>query len=80
MFHGRIPYIFLDIKVGIHPKQAPIPISQTAQAALDQTEMIYRYVRENAMQAYIKHEAYFDKTPKLQNSNKQIVFMSYNQN
>ena len=35
VFHGRIPYIILDLKLGILPQQQPIPIWQTAQEFLD---------------------------------------------
>ena len=43
------------------PQQQPIPTSQIAQDVLDQTEMIHQDVRKNAMQAYIKYIAYYDK-------------------
>ena len=61
VFQGRIPYNILDFKLGIRPQQQPIPTSQIAQDVLDQTEMILQDVRKNAMQAYIKYEAYYDK-------------------
>ena len=66
VFHGRTPYNSLNL--GIRPQQQPIPSSQIAQDVLDQTEMIHQDVRKNAMQAYIKYEAYYDKkgnAPKL---------------
>ena len=61
VFHGRIPYNVLDIKLGIRPQQQPIPTSQIAQEVLEQTEMIHQDVRKNIMQAYIKYKAYYDK-------------------
>ena len=61
VFHGRIPYNNLDLKLGIRPQQQPIPTSQIAQDVLDQTEMIHQDVRKNTMQAYIKYKAYYDK-------------------
>ena len=61
VFHGRIPYKMLDLKLGIRPQQQPIPTSQIAQDVLDQTEMVHQDVRKNAMQAYIKYKAYYDK-------------------
>ena len=61
VFHGRIPYNVLDIKLGIRPQQQPIPTSQVAQEILEQTEMIHQDVRKNTMQAYIKNKAYSDK-------------------
>ena len=61
VFHGRIPYNILDLKLGIRPQQQPIPTSQIAQDVLEQTQMIYQDVRKNTMQAYIKYKAYYDK-------------------
>ena len=61
VFHGRIPYNVLDLKVEIRPQQQPIPTSQIAQEVLEQTEMIHQDVRKNIMQAYIKYKAYYDK-------------------
>ena len=58
VFHGRIPYNVLVLKLGIRPQQQPIPTSQMAQEVLEQTEMIHQDVRKNAMQAYIKYKAY----------------------
>ena len=45
----------------IRPQKSPSPDSQNAQDLLEQTEMIFQDVRKNAMQAYIKNEAYYDK-------------------
>ena len=61
VFHGRIPYILLDIKLGIRAQQQPIPTSQIAQEVLEQTEMINQDVCKNIMQAYIKYKACYDK-------------------
>ena len=61
VFHGRFLYKILDLKLGIRPQQQPIPTSQIAQDFLDQTEKIHQDVRKNAMQAYIKYKAYYDK-------------------
>ena len=57
VFHGRIPYTVLDLKLGIRSQQQPIPTSQIAQEVLEQTEMIHQDVRRNTMQAYIKYKA-----------------------
>ena len=62
VFHGRIPHNILDLKVGNRPQNQPIPTSQIAQDVLDQTEMIHLAVRKNAIQAYIKYKAYYDKS------------------
>ena len=61
VFHGRIPYNILDLKMGIRPQQIPPPDSQIAQDVLEQTETILQDVRKNAMQAYLKYKAYYDR-------------------
>ena len=61
VFHGRLPYNVLDLKLGIRPQQQPISNSQIAQEVLEQTEMVHQDVRKNIMQAYIKNKAYYDK-------------------
>ena len=45
----------------ILPQKIPSPDSQTAQDVLEQTERIFQDVRKNAMHAYIKYKAYYDK-------------------
>ena len=61
VFHGRIPYNVLDIKLGNCLQQQPIPTSQIVQDVLEQTEMIHQDIRRNTMKAYIKYKAYYDK-------------------
>ena len=63
--------------MGIHPQQAPIPTSQITKDVLGQTQMIYQDNRRNAMHAYTKYKTYYDKTPILQSSKKQIMYTSY---
>ena len=57
VFHGRIPYNIVDLKLGIRPQKIPAPDSEIAQDVLEQTETIFQDVRRNAMQAYIKYKA-----------------------
>ena len=64
VFHGRIPYNILDLKMGIRPQKIPPPDSQIAQDVLEQTETIFQDVRKNAMQAYIKYKAYYNEESK----------------
>ena len=47
--------------MGIRPQKIPSPKSEIAQDILEQTEALFQDVRRNAMQAYIKHKAYYDK-------------------
>ena len=57
VFHGRIPYNILDLKMGIRPQKYLSPNSEIAQDVLEQTEAIFQDVRRNSMQAYIKYKA-----------------------
>ena len=61
VFHGRIFYIILDLKLGIRPQRIPAPDSEIAQDVLEQTETIFQDVGRNAMKTYIKYIAYYDK-------------------
>ena len=61
VFRGRIPYNILDLKIGFRPQKIPPTDSQIAQDVLEQTETIFQDVRKNAMQAYIKYKAYYDR-------------------
>ena len=61
VFHGRVPYNVLDLKMGNCPQRMPTPSSQIAEDVLKQTEMIFHDVRKNIMQAYIKKKAFCDK-------------------
>ena len=47
--------------MGIPPRKFSSPDSQNAQDVLEQTETIFQVVRKNAMQAYIRYKAYYDK-------------------
>ena len=62
VIHGLIPYDKLDLKMGIRPQKNPSSDSQIAQDVLGQTEKIFEVVLKNAMQAYNKYKAYYDKT------------------
>ena len=61
VFHGRVPYNVLDLKLGIRPQRTSEPDSEVAQDVLKQTEIIHEDVRQNVMQAYLKYKAYYDK-------------------
>ena len=61
VFHGRIPYNILDLKMGIRPEKIPSSDSEIAQDVFEQTEKIFQDVRRNANEAFIKYKAYYDK-------------------
>ena len=64
VLHGRLLYKILDIQLGSRSHQQPIPASQIAQDVLEQAEMVHQDVRKNAMQAYVKYKAYYDRKVK----------------
>ena len=70
VFHGRLPYNILDLKMGIRPQKLPPPDSQIAQDVLEQTEKIFQDARKNAMQTYIKYKAYYDRKANASNMKK----------
>ena len=78
VFHGSIPYNILDLKLGIRPEQPPVLTSQIAYDILYQTETIHQEDRKNAMQAYIKYKAYYDKKANSSRLKKQFLYTSYN--
>ena len=47
--------------MGVRSQKIPPLDSQIAQDVLEQTETFFREVRKNAMQAYIKYKAYYDR-------------------
>ena len=61
VFHGRIPYNILNLKMSIRPQKIPTPDSQIAQDVLQQTETLFQDIRKKAMQAYLKNKAYYDR-------------------
>ena len=69
-------YTILDL-FGNCAQNTPIPPKQNARHVLNQTQMIYKDVRRNAMQTNIEYNAHCDKNPTLQSSDKQITYMSY---
>ena len=61
VFHGRVPYNVLNLKMGIHFQRIPTPNSQTAEDVFKQTEVAFHDIRDSTMQAYIKYKAFYDK-------------------
>ena len=66
MFHVRVPYDVhvLDLKMGFGPEKSSMPDSQIVQYVLDETQQKFRDVRKNAMRAYFKYKAYYDRKAK----------------
>ena len=56
VFHGRVLYNVLDIKMDMGPLRIPTSNSQIAEDVLKQTELIFHDNRKNTMQVYIKYK------------------------
>ena len=63
--------------MGIRPQKLPPPDSQIAQDVLDQIETIFQDVRKNAMQAYIKYKAYYDRKANASKLKKKTITSLY---
>ena len=61
MFHGRVPYNVLNLKMSIRPQRIHTTNSKIAEDVLKQTGVIFHDVRKNTMQTYFKHKTYYDK-------------------
>ena len=57
VFHGRVPYNDVHLKMGIRPRRIPTPTSHIAEDVLKQTELIFHDVCKNTMQTHIKYKA-----------------------
>ena len=78
VFHGRIPYNVLDLKLEINPQQQPILTSQIAPEVLEQTEMIHQMFARISCKRTLNTKPIMTKRPTLQNSKKQIKCTSCN--
>ena len=61
VFHGRVSYNVLDLKMGIRPQKPSMPNSQFSQDVLEPTDMILQDAGKNAMQANNKYKVYHDQ-------------------
>ena len=64
VFHGRIPYITLDIKFGLKPewkKDNNEQLKQLTDELQKQIPEIHQAAKENLMQSYLKYKQYYDK-------------------
>ena len=58
VFHGRVPYIVLDLKYGLKPQLAdPINI-EIAEGVNRQTKEIVEQTQQSLMQAFVRHKHY----------------------
>ena len=60
VFHGRIPYNVLDLKLGIKPKWKTTPNSDVAEQLQKQIDEVRATAKDN-MLSYLKYKKYYDR-------------------
>ena len=60
VFHGRIPYNVLDLKLGIKPKWRTMPNSEIAEELQKQIDEVRATAKDN-MLFYLKYKNYYDR-------------------
>ena len=61
VFHGRIPYNVLDLKLGIRPKWKTTPKSDLADQLQKQIDEVRATTKDNIMLSYLKYKKYYDR-------------------
>ena len=61
VFHGRIPYNILDIKLGLKPNWKNDNTEDLSDQLQKQIAEIHQAAKDNLMQSYLKYKQYYDK-------------------
>ena len=61
MFHGRIPYNILDVKLGIKPEWKKDNNEDLTEELQKQIAELHQSAKDNLMQSYIKYKKYYKK-------------------
>ena len=61
VFHGRIPYNAIDLKLGIKPNWQQRCNTELADQIQKQLNEMQKVVKENLMMSYIKYKSYYDR-------------------
>ena len=61
VFHGRIPYNILDIKLGLKPEWKKEANENLTDELQKQIAEIHQSAKDNLMQSYLKYKRYYDK-------------------
>ena len=61
VFHGRIPYNILDIKLGLKPEWKKDANEDLMDELQKQITEIHQSAKDNLMQSYLKYKRYYDK-------------------
>ena len=61
VFHGRLPYIILDIKLGLKPEWKKEDNAELTDELQNQIADIHQAAKDNLMQSYLNYKQYYDK-------------------
>ena len=64
VFHGRIPYNVLDLKLGNNPNKDFLPTTEFAEELQQRTQILIDKTKHNIMQSYLKYKEYYDRKAK----------------
>ena len=64
VFHGRVPHIILDHKLGLRFNPNIAPTTDFAEKLLRRTKILYDKTKKNVIQSYIEYKRYYDKKAK----------------
>ena len=64
VFHGRIPHIILDYKLGYNPNPSYQPQVDVAEEIQKRMKIMLDQTKKNIMQSYLKYKAYYDRKAK----------------
>ena len=64
VFHGRIPDIVLDHKLGNNPNKQINPTTEFAEEIQNRRKILIDKTKQNMMQSYIKYKEYYDRKAK----------------
>ena len=64
VFHGRIPYNFLDYKLANNPNEEITPTTEFAEKIRNRMKLLIDKTKQNIMQSYIKNKVYYDRKAK----------------
>ena len=61
VFHGRIPYNILDIKLGLKPEWNNDDNKDLTDVLQEQVAEVHQAAKDNLMQCYLKCKRYYEK-------------------
>ena len=61
VFHGRLPYNILDIKLGLKLEWKKEDNAELTDELQKQIAEIHQAAKDNLMQSYLKNKQYYDK-------------------